>query len=261
MDQTGGRFDLRGRTAVVTGGGRGIGRAIAEVLAEAGADVVVASRRADACVEAAEAIRARYGVRTAGFGVDLADPASVRAFAAQALERFPVVDMLVNNSGRSWGADPWDIPPERWNEVLAVNVTGLWAVTMAFGRGMVERRRGSILNVASVAGLVGQEPEMLNALGYSTSKAAVVGFTRDLAVKWARWGVRVNAIAPGFFPTRMTEGLLRQEEVRRRIEARVPLGRVGDLEELKGAALFLLSDAASYVTGQVLAIDGGQTSA
>jgi NAD(P)-dependent dehydrogenase (short-subunit alcohol dehydrogenase family) len=244
---------------VITGGSRGIGRAIADVLAEAGADVAIASRHGDACEQAAEEIRDTYGVNALGLACDMADVSTIQAFAARVLDRFPVVDILVNNSGRSWGADPWDIPVERWNEVLAVNVTGTWSVTMAFGRGMVERRRGSILNVASVAGMVGQAPEILNAVGYSTSKAAVIGFTRDLAAKWARYGVRVNAIAPGFFPTRMTEGLLRQDDVRERIEAAVPLGRLGALDDLKGAALFFASDASAYVTGQVLAIDGGQT--
>lgn len=244
---------------MITGGSRGIGRAIADVLAEAGADVAIASRHGDACEQAAEEIRDTYGVNALGLACDMADVSSIQAFAVRVLDRFPEVDILVNNSGRSWGADPWDIPVERWNEVLAVNVTGTWSVTMAFGRGMVERRRGSILNVASVAGMVGQAPEILNAVGYSTSKAAVIGFTRDLAAKWARYGVRVNAIAPGFFPTRMTEGLLRQDDVRERIEAAVPLGRLGTLDDLKGAALFLASDASAYVTGQVLAIDGGQT--
>ncbi|MGC8489794.1 MAG: glucose 1-dehydrogenase, partial [Clostridia bacterium] len=253
------RFGLVGRTAVVTGGSRGIGRAIVEALAEAGADVAIASRHGDACERAAEEIRDTYGVNALGLSCDMADVSSIQAFAARVWDRFPVVDILVNNSGRSWGADPWDIPVERWNEVLAVNVTGTWSVTMAFGRGMVERRRGSIVNVASVAGMVGQAPEILNAVGYSTSKAAVIGFTRDLAAKWARYGIRVNAIAPGFFPTRMTEGLLRQDAVRERIEAAVPLGRLGALDDLKGAALFFASDASAYVTGQVLAIDGGQT--
>jgi gluconate 5-dehydrogenase len=255
----GSRFSLESRVAVVTGGSRGIGRAMAEALAEAGASVAIGSRNAGACEAAAREIGDRYGVATLGLALDLTRADSIEAFAAGVLERFPVVDVLVNNSGRSWGADPWDIPWERWNEVLAVNVTGAWAVTMRFGRAMVERGRGSVINVASVAGIVGQPPEVLNALGYATSKAALIGFTRDLAVKWAGHGVRVNALAPGFFPTRMTEPLLRQEDVRTRIEASVPLGRLGDLEDLKGAALFFASDASAYVTGQVLAVDGGQT--
>ncbi len=253
------RFSVEGRVAVVTGGSRGIGRAIAEALAEAGASVAIGSRNAEACEAAAEEIAGRYGVETLGLALDLTRADSIRAFATGVVDHFPAVDILVNNSGRSWGADPWDIPWERWNEVLAVNVTGAWAVSMLFGRGMVERRGGSVINVASVAGLVGQPTEVLNALGYATSKAAVIGFTRDLAVKWAPYGVRVNAIAPGFFPTRMTEGLLRQETVRARIEATVPLGRLGELDDLKGATLFFASDASAYVTGQVLAIDGGQT--
>jgi NAD(P)-dependent dehydrogenase (short-subunit alcohol dehydrogenase family) len=256
---TGGRFSLANRVAVVTGGSRGIGRAIAEVLAEAGAAVVVGSRRGDECAQAAKELSQQFGVETLGLALDLTTAASIEQFVGRVLERFAAVDILVNNSGRSWGADPWDIPWDRWQDVLNVNVTGTWAVTMGFGRGMVERRSGSILNVASVAGLQGTPPGVLNALGYSTSKAAVIGFTRDLAVKWGPYGVRVNAIAPGFFPTRMTAGLLRDEEVRRRIIDAVPMGRLGDLEDLKGAALFFASDASRYVTGQVLAIDGGQS--
>jgi NAD(P)-dependent dehydrogenase (short-subunit alcohol dehydrogenase family) len=256
---TGGRFSLANRVAVVTGGSRGIGRAIAEVLAEAGAAVVVGSRRGDECAQAAKELSQQFGVETLGLALDLTTAASIEQFVGSVLERFAAVDILVNNSGRSWGADPWDIPWDRWQDVLNVNVTGTWAVTMGFGRGMVERRSGSILNVASVAGLQGTPPGVLNALGYSTSKAAVIGFTRDLAVKWGPYGVRVNAIAPGFFPTRMTAGLLRDEDVRRRIIDAVPMGRLGDLEDLKGAALFFASDASRYVTGQVLAIDGGQS--
>lgn len=255
----GDRFTLAGRTAVITGGSRGIGRAVAEAVAEAGASVVIASRHGADCVRVAEELHQRFGVEAVGLSLDLADPASAHHLADAVHARFADVDILVNNSGRSWGADPWDIPVERWNEVLAVNVTGTWVLTMAFGRRMVERRRGSVINIASVAGLKGLPADGLNALGYSTSKAAVIGFTRDLAVKWAPFGVRVNAIAPGFFPTRMTEGLLRQEAVRRRILDAVPMGRLGDVDDLKGAALFLASDASSYVTGQVLAVDGGQS--
>jgi NAD(P)-dependent dehydrogenase (short-subunit alcohol dehydrogenase family) len=253
------RFSLAGRVAVVTGGSRGIGRAIAEALAEAGAAVVVGSRHGDECAHAAEQFGEQYGVKTLGLTLDLTDADSIERFVGSVLDRFAAVDILVNNSGRSWGADPWDIPWDRWQEVLNVNVTGTWAVTMGFGRGMVERRSGSILNVASVAGLQGTPPGVLNALGYSTSKAAVIGFTRDLAVKWAPYGVRVNAIAPGFFPTRMTAGLLREEAVHRRIIDSVPMGRLGDLDDVKGAAVFFASDASRYVTGQVLAIDGGQS--
>ncbi len=253
------RFSLRDRVAVVTGGSRGIGRAIAEALAEAGAAVALGSRHEADCAQAAQDLQTRFGVQAVGLELDLTDAASIGRFVAAVLERFAAVDILVNNSGRSWGADPWDIPWDRWQEVLNVNVTGTWALTMGFGRGMVERRSGSILNVASVAGLQGTPPGVLNALGYSTSKAAVIGFTRDLAVKWAPYGVRVNAIAPGFFPTRMTAGLLREEAVHRRIIDSVPMGRLGDLDDLKGAAVFFASDASRYVTGQVLAIDGGQS--
>lgn len=254
------RFGLRGKTAVVTGGGRGLGAAIAEGLAEAGVStLVLASRRVENLEATAARIRERWGTRTLAMPLDLAADASVEAFVRAVTEAVGPTDVLVNNSGRTWGADPEAIPLERWREVLEVNVTGTWRLAAAFGRRMVERRAGSIVNIASVAGLKGSPSAVLNALGYSTSKAAVIGMTRDLAVKWAPFGVRVNAIAPGFFPTRMTAALLDDPEHRRAIAARIPMGRVGEADDIKGLAIFLASDASRYVTGQVIAVDGGQT--
>lgn len=254
------RFDLSGKTAVVTGGGRGIGRAVADALAEAGVSrLVVCSRKLAACEEAAQAIATAYGTATEAVLVDLAESESVEAAIETVRATMGPVDVLVNNAGVAWGGDPIDVPEERWEHVFRVNVTGLWRFTMGIGRSMLERRQGSVINVASVAGLVGTPTAVLNALPYSSSKAAVIGMTRDLAVKWAPFGVRVNALAPGFFPTRMTASLLARDDTRARIEAAVPMGRVGDVEELKGAAVFLASDAASYITGQVLAVDGGYT--
>lgn len=254
------RFDLLGKTAVVTGGGRGIGRAVAEALAEAGVSrLVVCSRNLEACEEAAHAIRTAYGTLTEAASLDLAQADSVDAAVNAVTSTLGHVDILVNNGGVAWGGDPLDVPEERWDYVFRVNVTGLWRFTMGLGRSMLGRRQGSVVNVASVAGLVGTPANVLNALPYSSSKAAVIGMTRDLAVKWAPFGVRVNALAPGFFPTRMTTALLSQDDTRARIEAAVPMGRVGNLEDLKGAAIFLAGDASSYITGQVLAVDGGYT--
>jgi gluconate 5-dehydrogenase len=165
------------------------------------------------------------------------------------------VDILVNAAGISWGAPALAMSVDRWRSVLDVNVTGTFLCCQAFGRGMVEQGGGRIVNVASVAGLIGQAPELMDAVGYTASKGAVVALTRDLAVKWARYGIGVNAVAPGFFPTRMTRGLIEQGE--ERMAATNPMDRLGRPGELKGAVLFLASDAASYVTGQILGVDGG----
>ena len=171
--------------------------------------------------------------------------------------RFGAIDILVNNAGVSWGAPVVDMALDKWRQVLDTNLTGTFVVTQVVGRTMIARRSGKVINTASIAGLVGEPPEVLDAIGYSAAKGGVIAFTRDLAVKWARHGITVNAIAPGFFPTRMTEGLLERAE--RHIEERTPLGRVGKPGELKGVAVFLASAASDYITGQVIAVDGGAT--
>jgi gluconate 5-dehydrogenase len=247
-------FSLKGRVAVVTGGSRGLGLEIAHGLGEAGASVVVTARRRDWLEPAEQELRAA-GVDAIALACDVADPEQVATLARDALARHRQVDVLVNAAGVSWGAPAVDMPIDRWRTVLDVNATGTFLCCQAFGRAMVERGSGRIVNVASVAGLVGQAPELMDAVGYTASKGAVVALTRDLAVKWARHGVSVNAVAPGFFPTRMTRGLIEQHE--ERLAAANPMGRIGRPDELKGAVLFLASEAASYVTGQILGVDGG----
>ncbi len=249
-------YSLEGRVAVVTGGSRGLGLEIAHGLGEAGASVVVTARRKAWLQPAEEELRAA-GITADALTCDVADQGQVEELARAVLERHPRVDVLVNAAGVSWGASALDMPVERWRSVLDVNATGTFLCCQAFGRGMVERGDGRIVNVASVAGLVGQDPEMMDAVGYTASKGAVVALTRDLAVKWARQGVTVNAVAPGFFPTRMTQGLIEQAEPR--LAAASPMQRIGRPGELKGVVLFLASDASSYVTGQILAVDGGMT--
>ena len=202
------RFDLSGQTAIVTGGGSGLGLQMAEALAELGAGVVVCARKAERCEEAAAALTAAYGVETLGLGCDVRDRAQIDAVVAATLERFGAIDVLVNNSGTTWGAPAAELPLEAWQKVIDVNLTGLFSFTQAAGRVMIEQRRGSIVNNASIAAFVGESPEAMDAVSYSASKGAVVSFTRDLAVKWARYGIRVNALAPGWFPSEMSEHTL-----------------------------------------------------
>ncbi|HET7233386.1 MAG TPA: glucose 1-dehydrogenase [Longimicrobium sp.] len=251
-------FDLSGRVALVTGGGRGLGEQIAVGLAQAGAAVAVASRKLEACEEVARSLRDRFGTRALALQMDVADEAGVRAAVDAVENELGPVDLLVNNSGTSWGAPAAEMPLEAWRKVMEVNATGAFLCSREVGRRLIERGApGAILNVASIAGLKGSPPEVLDAVGYAASKGALVAFTRDLAVKWARHGIRVNAIAPGFFRTKMTEAVLDRAE--KQVARTVPLGRVGGETELIGAAVFLLSPAASYVTGHVLAVDGGMT--
>ena len=247
-------FSLRGRVAVVTGGSRGLGLEIAHGLGEAGAAVVVTARRQE-WLGPAEAELREAGIAASAIPCDVADADSVQALAAAVLEQHGRADILVNAAGISWGASAEAMPVERWRAVLDVNATGVFLCCQAFGRGMLEQGSGRIVNVASVAGLVGQAPDVMDAVGYTASKGAVVAFTRDLAVKWAPRGVAVNAVAPGFFPTRMTRGLI--DDHADRLAATNPMGRIGRPGELKGVVVFLASDAAGYVTGQVLAVDGG----
>jgi NAD(P)-dependent dehydrogenase (short-subunit alcohol dehydrogenase family) len=249
-------FDLTGRVALVTGGGRGLGEQMAHGLAEAGASVVLASRNESACTEVAAELASRWGVRALGLRMDVTREEDVRAAFDAAESAIGPVDLLVNNSGTSWGAPAAEMALADWQKVMDTNVTGAFLCSRELGRRLIERKLpGAVLNIASIAGLKGTPPEMLDAVGYSSSKGALIALTRDLSVKWARYGIRVNALAPGFFRTKMSEKVLdRAQEALRRV---VPLGRVGGEDELLAAAVFLLSPAAGYLTGQVLAVDGG----
>jgi gluconate 5-dehydrogenase len=249
-------FDLAGTVAIVTGGSRGLGFEMAQGLGEAGASVVVTARRERWLVPAAAHLEAA-GVPTLAVLADVSSAAEASRVVAQALERFGRVDTLVNNAGISWGAPAETMPLDKWNDVLATNVTGAFLMAQAVVAPMRQQGGGSIINVASVAGLVGTEPEVMDAAGYSASKGALISLTRDLAVKWARHGIRVNAMAPGFFPTRMSQPIL--EAQGERLACAIPMGRTGRDDEVKGVAVFLASRASQYVTGQVLAVDGGLT--
>ncbi|HEX6367315.1 MAG TPA: SDR family oxidoreductase [Longimicrobium sp.] len=249
-------FDLTGTVALVTGGGRGLGEQIARGLAQAGAAVAVASRSEEACAEVARELAEEYGARTLALKMDVSSEDDVKAAVERVEAELGPIDLLVNNSGTSWGAPAAEMPVEAWRKVMEVNATGAFLCSREVGRRLIERGEpGAILNVASIAGLAGSAPEVLDAVGYSASKGAIIAFTRDLAVKWARFGIRVNAVAPGFFPTKMTKVVLERAE--KLVARNIPLGRTGGDDELMGVALFLLSPAAGYVTGQVLAVDGG----
>ena len=250
-------FDLSGRVAIVTGGGSGIGRQMAEALAELGADLVLCARRPERCEQAAEELAA-LGVRALGLRCDVSDRAEVEALVARTLTELGRIDVVVNNAGTSWGAPAVDHPLEAWNKVLAVNLTGTFLVSQAAGRAMIDRGDGgSIVNVSSTAAFGSLPPELMDAVAYTATKGGVLSLTRDLAVKWARHGIRVNAVAPGWFPSEMSQALLeRQGEG---LLAEIPLGRFGGPGDLKGAVAFLASAASAYVTGQVVVVDGGQT--
>lgn len=247
-------FDLTGKTAIITGGGRGLGEQIAVGLAEAGANVVLCSRKKEACEEVADRVR-KIGVKALALKCDITNAEDVQAVIDEAKNEFGSIDILVNNSGATWGAPVADMPLEAWQKVINVNVTGTFLMSQAAGRVMIEQGGGKIINIASVAGLGGTDPRVMDTIGYNTSKGAVITFTKDLAVKWGRHNINVNAIAPGFFPTKMSKVLI--EKGKDPILGSTPLGRFGTEDDLKGAALFLASNASNYVTGDVLIVDGG----
>jgi NAD(P)-dependent dehydrogenase (short-subunit alcohol dehydrogenase family) len=249
-------FDLSGRVALVTGGGRGIGRQMAEALAELGADVAVCSRKLDRCREAAAELSA-LGVRSLALRCDAREPSEVASVVARTVDELGRLDVLVNNAGATWGAAPEDVPLESWQKVLDVNLTGAFVFCQAAGRVMIGQGGGRILNVASIAGLRGYPAEVLDAVPYNASKGGVIAMTRDLACKWARHGIRVNAIAPGWFPSDMSAGVLRRGEDA--IVDRIPLRRLGGADDLKGAVAYLASAASDYVTGHTLVVDGGES--
>ena len=250
-------FDLAGRVAIVTGGGVGIGRQMAEGLAEMGADLVLCARKVERCEEAAADLSDRLGVRALGLACDVRRPEEVTAMVERAVSDLGRVDVLVNNAGVVWGAPPEEMPLEGWQKVVDVNLTGAFLCSQAAGRVMIGQSGGKIVNIASVAGLHGAPAEVVNTVVYHASKAGLIGLTRDLAWKWARHGITVNAIAPGWFPSDMSSFVL--DRAGERLTRAIPLQRYGGPDDLKGAVVFLASRASDYVTGHVLVVDGGQS--
>jgi len=247
-------FDLSGRVSVVTGGATGLGLQMATALAEAGSNVVICSRKLENCEEAARGIE-KLGVKALGIAADVTKPDQVEAVKDAALKAFGRVDVLVNNAGRAWVAPPEEMPLERWQQIMDLNITAPVICSQIFGREMIKARKGKIINIASVAGLIGRNPKAYNSIVYSTSKGALVNFTRDLAVKWAQHGINVNCICPGFFVTPINQKLFERNP--EPILREIPLGRTGGENDLKGIAVLLASDASDFMTGAIIPVDGG----
>jgi NAD(P)-dependent dehydrogenase (short-subunit alcohol dehydrogenase family) len=248
-------FDLSGRVAIVTGGSVGLGFQMATGLAEMGANLVLCARKIERCEKAAAELE-KIGAKTLVLACDVKNPAAVQAVVDAAVGKFGRIDVLINNAGTSWGAPVEEMKLEHWNKVIETNLTGTFLFSQAVGKVMVPVRRGKIVNISSVAGIHGAPPQF-QAIGYHASKGGVISFTKDLACKWGIHNIQVNAIAPGWFPTDMSAVVI--ERNKEYFLSRIPLGRFGSEDDLKGAAVFLASDASNYVTGQILAVDGGQT--
>ena len=248
-------FDLSGKTALVTGGSRGLGLQLAHALGEAGARIMITARKQDELEQATAELQAA-GIDARWIAADCAKDADITRLADETLQRMGDVDILVNNAGAAWGAPAEDHPVEAWDKVMNLNVRGYFLLSQAIAKkSMIPRKHGRIINIASIAGLAGN-PDGMTTLAYNTSKGAVVNFTRTLGAEWGKYNITVNAICPGFFPSKMTVGTLKAlgEE---RLAAGAPLKRLGDDEDLKGLCVLYASDAGKHITGQWLAVDGG----
>jgi gluconate 5-dehydrogenase len=248
-------FDLHGKTALVTGGSRGLGLQLAEALGEAGAKLVISARKAKDLEESAAHLRAR-GIDVHGIAADCSDQADIERLAREAVKHLGHVDILVNNAGAAWGAPAEDHPIDAWDKVMNLNVRGYFLLSQQIGRlSMIPRKYGRIINISSITGL-GGNPKPIKTIAYNTSKAAVINFGRALACEWGVHGITVNAICPGFFPSKMSDGLLKSIGLDE-MASHAPLNRLGDDEDLKGTCVLLASDAGKHITGQWLAVDGG----
>ncbi len=250
-------LDLSGKVALITGGSRGLGLQIAEALGEMGARLAISARKGDELEQARTHLAAR-DIEALPAVCDLSKPDAIEAMIAAVLARYQRIDILVNNAGATWGAPAEDHPLQAWQKLIDLNLTGTFLVTQAAGkRSMIPNRYGKIINVASVAGLRGNPVGMLKTLAYNTTKGGLVNFTRALAGEWGEFNITVNALAPGFFPSKMTRASL--ERIGEDVIARTPLHRLGDGEDLKGVSVLLASAASRHITGQIIAVDGGST--
>jgi len=257
MGTLSGLFDLTGRVAIVTGGSRGLGLQIARALGEFGASLALVARKKAELDTAVEKLTAA-GRTAAGFVADLGTPDEISRLTERVLERFGRIDILVNNAGATWGAPAEDYPLSGWNKVLGLNVTGLFLLTQAVARrAFLEQGKGVVINVASVEGFQGHHPDRLGTIAYNTAKGAVVNMTRALAAEWGPRNIRVNALAPGFFPSKMTAATLEKHGADALHQT--PLGKLGGDTDLMGPAVLLASDAGAHITGQTIVVDGGGT--
>jgi NAD(P)-dependent dehydrogenase (short-subunit alcohol dehydrogenase family) len=249
-------FSLAGKTALVTGGSRGLGLQMAEALGEQGARIVLSSRKQSDLDEAVAHLKER-GIDASAIAADLSQDEHVGKMVGEALKRLGHIDILINNAGASWGAPAEDYPVEAWDKVMNLNIRSIFLVSQAVGKlSMIPRKYGRIINISSIAGLAGNPANTIQTVAYNTSKAAVINFTRTLAGEWGRYGITVNSIAPGFFPSKMTKGVLDTLGADA-LAKDAPLGRIGDDEDLKGVTVLFASDAGKHITGQTLAVDGG----
>jgi NAD(P)-dependent dehydrogenase (short-subunit alcohol dehydrogenase family) len=251
-------FDLTGKTALITGGSRGLGLQIAEALGEQGATLLLSSRKAPD-LEQAQKHLAGLGIKADWIAADNSKDSDVQNLGDEAVKRLGRVDILVNNAGATWGAPTEDHPIDAWDKIMNLNIRSLFLLSQRIGKlSMIPNKYGRIINLASIAGLFGSSGDM-QTIAYNTSKGAVVNFTRGLAGSWGRYGITVNALAPGFFPSKMTKGTI-EALGEDKLAAGAPLRRIGDADDLKGAAVLFASDAGKHITGQILAVDGGLTS-
>jgi len=248
-------FDLSGQVAVVSGGATGIGRQMATALAEAGANLVIASRKQEVLAEAAAAMEKELGGKVLPIRCDITKSEEIDGLFEKVIKEFGRLDILINNSGATWGAPTLEFPLKGWQKVIDTNVTGVWLMCQKAGQIMSKQKYGRIINIGSIASFVGAKAEVMDAISYQTSKAAIAGLTKDLAVKWAQYNITVNALAPGWFPSKLSSYTLEHHE--KDLLQFIPMGRFGGDDDLKAAALFLASPGASYVTGVILSVDGG----
>ena len=246
-------LSLEGKTAVITGGSKGLGYMTAEGFAEAGAKILLCSRKADECEAAAEKIRA-LGADCHATTCDVSSPDDVKAMTGLALEKLGNIDILVNNAGMAWGDELEDTPLERWDQIYEINVRGTFLCTTEIGRNMIANKRGTVINLTSMTAFRASDPSIATTPAYASTKGAILTLTRSLARYWAKHNITVNGIAPGIFPSNATKGLDKKVA---EMEAAIPLGRLGYSDDYKGAVVFLASPAASYITGHILVVDGG----
>ena len=252
-------FRLDGKVALVTGGGRGIGKFIASGLAEAGADLVISSRKMKNLEATAGELEKEFGVTVLPIACDIAKEEAIDTLLTEVKKHFPRIDILVNNAGATWGAPTLEFPMEKWDQLFNVNVRGVWMLTQKVATIMKAQEGGTIINISSIMAFRGSDEKIHPAVPYNSTKAAINALTMNLAVKLAPYNIRVNAIAPGFFRTDMM-GYIETPDFKKEYDMMlnlIPMRRVGDIDDMKGVAVFLASDASAYMTGHVLLNDGG----